>query len=137
MLAAAFHALRDMFSPPLRRVLLKSIGLALLLVVLIGIALQRLFSWLATSGAAWAQAGTAAMIGIFRTSIRGSSVAGVTSATVVQSLFFTGVSVVMVILALIFRPRTVSKGSPSVSRSGTASSRRLSASPGRTWATPR
>jgi hypothetical protein len=32
-----------------------------------------------------AQAGTAAMIGIFRTSIPGSSVAGVTSATVVQS----------------------------------------------------
>jgi uncharacterized membrane protein YbhN (UPF0104 family) len=30
-----------------------------------------------------AQAGTAAMIGIFRTSIRGSTVAGVTSATVV------------------------------------------------------
>jgi CysZ protein len=56
MLAAAFHALRDMFTPPLRRVLLKSIGLALLLVVLIGIALQRLFSWLATSGATWAQA---------------------------------------------------------------------------------
>ncbi len=56
MLAAAFNALRDMFAPPLRRVLLKSIGLALLLVVFIGIALQRLFSWLATSGAAWAQA---------------------------------------------------------------------------------
>lgn len=56
MLAAAFHALRDIFSPPLRRVLLKSIGLALLLVAFIGIALQRLFSWLATSGAAWAQA---------------------------------------------------------------------------------
>ena len=56
MLAAAFNALRDMFTPPLRRVLLKSIGLALLLVVFIGVALQRLFSWLATSGAAWAQA---------------------------------------------------------------------------------
>ena len=56
MLAAAFHALRDMFTPPLRRVLLKSIGLALLLLVFIGIALQRLFSWLASSGAAWAQA---------------------------------------------------------------------------------
>jgi uncharacterized membrane protein YbhN (UPF0104 family) len=60
-----------------------------------------------------AQAGTAAMIGIFRTSIPGSSVAGVTSATVVQSLFFTGASVVIVILVAIFRPRTVSKGSPS------------------------
>jgi uncharacterized membrane protein YbhN (UPF0104 family) len=60
-----------------------------------------------------AQAGTAAMIGIFRTSIPGSSVAGVTSATVVQSLFFTAASVVIVILVAIFRPRTVSKGSPS------------------------
>jgi hypothetical protein len=53
------------------------------------------------------------MIGIFRTSIRGASVAGVTSATVVQSLFFTAVSVLMVIGVGIFRPRTVSKGSPS------------------------
>ena len=59
-----------------------------------------------------AQAGTATMIGIFRTSIRGSSVAGVTSATVVQALFFTGVSVVMVLLTAVFRPHTVSKGSP-------------------------
>jgi hypothetical protein len=53
------------------------------------------------------------MIGIFRTSIPGSSVAGVTSATVVQSLFFTAVSLLMVIGVAIFRPRTVSKGSPS------------------------
>jgi uncharacterized membrane protein YbhN (UPF0104 family) len=60
-----------------------------------------------------AQAGTAAMIGIFRTSIPGSSVAGLTSATVVQSLFFTAVSVLMVIGVSIFRPRTVRKGSPS------------------------
>jgi uncharacterized membrane protein YbhN (UPF0104 family) len=65
-----------------------------------------------------AQAGTAAMIGIFRTSIPGSSVAGVTSATVVQSLFFTAVSVLMVIAVAIFRPRTVSKGSPSDETSG-------------------
>jgi uncharacterized membrane protein YbhN (UPF0104 family) len=65
-----------------------------------------------------AQAGTAAMIGIFRTSIRGSSVAGITSATVVQSLFFTGVSVVIVILVAVFRPRTVSRGSPSDETSG-------------------
>jgi uncharacterized membrane protein YbhN (UPF0104 family) len=60
-----------------------------------------------------AQAGTAAMIGLFRTNIPGSSVAGVTSAAVVQSLFFTAVSVLMVVGAAIFRPRTVSKGSPS------------------------
>jgi hypothetical protein len=37
----------------------------------------------------------------------------VASATVVQSLFFTAVSVLMVIGAAIFRLRTVSKGSPS------------------------
>ena len=60
-----------------------------------------------------AQAGTAAMIGIFRTSIPGSSVAGVASATVVQSLFFTGASVLIVIGVAIVRPRTVSKGTPS------------------------
>src|SRR4029453_2044071 len=59
-----------------------------------------------------AQAGTAAMIGLFRSSIPGSSVPGVTSATVVQSLFFTAVSVVIVICVAIFRPHTVSKGSP-------------------------
>jgi hypothetical protein len=60
-----------------------------------------------------AQAGTAAMIGLFRSSIPGSSVAGVISAAVVQSLFFTAVSVVMDICVGIFRPHTVSKGSPS------------------------
>lgn len=60
-----------------------------------------------------AQAGTAAMIGIFRTSIPGASVAGVTSATVVQSLFFTLLSVFIVLGVAISRPRTVSRGSPS------------------------
>jgi len=59
-----------------------------------------------------AQAGTATMIGIFRTRIPGSSVAGVTSATIVQTLFFTAVSVVIVVLTATFRPHTVSKGSP-------------------------
>ena len=67
----------------------------------------------AINAVAPAQAGTAAMIGIFRTSIPGSSVAGVASAAVVQSLFFTGVSVLLVIVVAILRPRTVSKGSPS------------------------
>jgi uncharacterized membrane protein YbhN (UPF0104 family) len=67
----------------------------------------------AINAVAPAQAGTAAMIGIFRTNIPGSSVAGVTSAAVVQSLFFTGASVLIVILVAIFRPRTVSKGTPS------------------------
>ncbi len=59
-----------------------------------------------------AQAGTAAMIGIFRTSIEGASVAGVAAATAVQAAFFTALSVLMVICVAIFRPHTVSKGSP-------------------------
>src|SRR6266404_104325 len=67
----------------------------------------------AINAVAPAQAGTAAMIGIFRTSIPGSSVAGVTSATVVQSAFFTVTSLLLVVAVAIFRPRTVSKGSPS------------------------
>jgi CysZ protein len=46
-----------MFSPPFRRVLLKSIGLGLVLIVLIGIGLNRVFSWMATVGATWAEAG--------------------------------------------------------------------------------
>ena len=56
MFDAAIKALIQMFSPPFRRVLLKSIGLALVLIVLIGIGLNRLFSWLATTGATWAEA---------------------------------------------------------------------------------
>ncbi len=60
-----------------------------------------------------AQAGTVAMIGIFRTSIPGASVTGVTSATVVESLFFATVSVVTILVVAIFLPRTVSEGSPS------------------------
>jgi len=59
-----------------------------------------------------AQAGTATMIGIFRTSIPGASVAGVTSATVVQSAFFIVLSALMVIGVAVSRPHTVSKGSP-------------------------
>jgi uncharacterized membrane protein YbhN (UPF0104 family) len=71
-----------------------------------------------------AQAGTATMIGIFRTSIPGSSVAGVTSATIVQTLFFTAVSAVIVILTALFRPHTVSKGSPADESGGFFASHR-------------
>jgi CysZ protein len=56
MFDAAIKALVQMFSPEFRRVLLKSIGLALVLNVLIGIGLNRVFSWMATSGATWAEA---------------------------------------------------------------------------------
>jgi CysZ protein len=55
MIEAAFKALAQLFSPPLRRVLLKSVGLALLTIIIIGIALNRIFSALATSGANWAE----------------------------------------------------------------------------------
>ena len=58
MFDAAIKALTQMFSPPFRRALLKSIGLGLILIVLMGLGLQRVFSWMATSGAAWAEAST-------------------------------------------------------------------------------
>jgi uncharacterized protein involved in cysteine biosynthesis len=60
MFEAAGKALSQMFSPPFRRVLLKSIGLALVTIVLIGIGLNRLLVFLADSGAAWAEATTGA-----------------------------------------------------------------------------
>ncbi len=60
-----------------------------------------------------AQGGTAAMIAILRTTVPGSSVSGLTVATVVESLFFLAVSVVIVIGTAVAQPHTVSKGSPS------------------------
>ncbi|MDP2409598.1 MAG: sulfate transporter family protein [Pseudolabrys sp.] len=58
MIASAFKALNQMFTPPLRRVLLKAVGLALLLIAIIGIGLQRLFAAMANSGASWAEQST-------------------------------------------------------------------------------
>ena len=55
MFDAAIKALTQMFSPPFRRVLLKSIGLSVLMIILVGIGLNRVFSWLAADGAAWAE----------------------------------------------------------------------------------
>jgi CysZ protein len=55
MIEAAFKALAQLFTPPLRAVLLKSIGLALLMIIIIGIVLNRIFSALAESGANWAE----------------------------------------------------------------------------------
>ena len=56
MFDAAAKALAQMFSPPFRRVLFKSIGLALLMIILMGIGFNRVFSWMADSGATWAEA---------------------------------------------------------------------------------
>ncbi len=55
MIDAAIKALTQMFTQPLRRVLLKAVGLALLLIVIIGIVLNRVFAALAVSGATWAE----------------------------------------------------------------------------------
>jgi len=55
MIDAVIKALRQMLSPPLRELLLKAMGLALLLLVLAGVGLHRLLAWLATMGEHWAE----------------------------------------------------------------------------------
>jgi CysZ protein len=55
MLTDAARALSQILSPPMRSILWKSIGLALVLIVVLGIGLQRALSWLATSGEIWAE----------------------------------------------------------------------------------
>jgi len=55
MFDAAAKALAQMFTRPLRAVLFKSVGLALILIVIIGIVLSRVFAALADSGATWAE----------------------------------------------------------------------------------
>ncbi|CAL74115.1 conserved hypothetical protein; putative membrane protein [Bradyrhizobium sp. ORS 278] len=56
MIDAAFKALSQILSPPMRSILYRSIGLALVLVTVLAIGLQRLLSWLATAGEGWAEA---------------------------------------------------------------------------------
>ena len=56
MLDAAVKALSQILSPPMRSILWRSIGLALVLIVVLAIGLQRLLGWLATSGEGWAEA---------------------------------------------------------------------------------
>jgi len=58
MFDAALEALSQMFTAPLRAVLMKAVGLALLLIVIVGIALNRVLDALATSGADWAEHAT-------------------------------------------------------------------------------
>ncbi len=55
MIDAAAKAISQMFTPALRAVLLKAVGLTLLLIVIVGVVLQRLLSALATQGADWAE----------------------------------------------------------------------------------
>jgi len=56
MIEAAVKALSQILSPPMRSILWRSIGMALVLVAVLAIGLQRLLSWLATEGAVWAEA---------------------------------------------------------------------------------
>jgi CysZ protein len=55
MIDAVVKALNQMFTPPFRRVLLKAIGLALIMIVLLGIGMYYGFAWLAEIGATWGQ----------------------------------------------------------------------------------
>ncbi len=55
MLDAAVRALSQMLSPPFRAILLKSVGLALVLIFAIGFGLHRLLVWLAGAGEVWAE----------------------------------------------------------------------------------
>lgn len=55
MLDAAVKALSQMFSPPFRAILLKSVGLALILIVLAAIGLHRVLIWVAGLGEQWAE----------------------------------------------------------------------------------
>ena len=52
MLEDAFKALTEIFTPPLRAVLWRSIGVALVIIVGVGIALNRLILWLVGHGSA-------------------------------------------------------------------------------------
>ena len=53
MLDAALKALEQLLSPPFRAVLLKSIALALVLLLALGVGLHRLMAWLIGGGGGW------------------------------------------------------------------------------------
>jgi len=53
MLAAAGKALAQMFTPPFRGVLLKSIGLAIAVLVMLGILISRLLKWFIDASGPW------------------------------------------------------------------------------------
>ena len=70
MLAAVFKALDQMFTPPFRAVLFKSVGLAIALLVVLVIVLFRLLEWLSGTGITWLEVmlgswahGTLAVVG--------------------------------------------------------------------------
>jgi CysZ protein len=56
MLDAAVKALSQILSPPMRTILWRSVGLALVLITVLAIGLQRLLSWFAVYGEDWGEA---------------------------------------------------------------------------------
>src|ERR1700709_1218305 len=56
MLDAAVKALSQILSPPMRSILWRSIALALVLITVLAIGLQRLLTWFAEYGEGWAEA---------------------------------------------------------------------------------
>jgi uncharacterized protein involved in cysteine biosynthesis len=56
MIDAALKALAQILSPAMRSILWRSIGVALVLITVLAIGLQRLLSWFASSGESWAEA---------------------------------------------------------------------------------
>jgi CysZ protein len=56
MFDAAAKALSQILSPPMRRILWRSVALALGLIVIVGIGLDQLLGWFATSGQQWGTA---------------------------------------------------------------------------------
>jgi uncharacterized protein involved in cysteine biosynthesis len=55
MFDAAIKALQQMFTPPFRSVLIKSMLLAIVMIILIGVGLYKGLDWLATYGGVWAE----------------------------------------------------------------------------------
>ncbi len=55
MIDAAVKALAQMLSPPFRTVLLKSVSLAVAILIVIGIALQRLLAWIIHASGTWVE----------------------------------------------------------------------------------
>ena len=74
MIDAAVKALSQILSPPMRSILWRSIGMALVLVTVLAIGLQRLLSWFAEYGEVWAEGAARPRLSYARsTSWRGSS----------------------------------------------------------------
>jgi uncharacterized protein involved in cysteine biosynthesis len=55
MFDAAFKALGQMFTPPFRSVLIKSMLLAVVMIIVIGTGLYKLLDWFVVSGGVWAE----------------------------------------------------------------------------------